>query len=131
MIEKDSAGFSQMKGKLMLGKFENNQISSLDVIGNSEVIKYSRDEFYKLIAISRMQSSKNIYITFKDNQIQFIDFVEKPDGKTYPPSKFPEDQAILKGFLWRESERPKTKEGIFIYDEDEIREKTPMEVSGE
>ena len=131
MIEKDSAGFSQMKGKLMLGKFENNQISNLDVIGNSEVIKYSRDEFYKLIAISRMQSSKNIYITFKDNQIQFIDFVEKPDGKTYPPSKFPEDQALFKGFLWRESERPRNKEEIFIYDEEESPDKAPEELSRE
>lgn len=131
MIEKDSAGFSQMKGKLMFGKFENNQIANLDVIGNSEVIKYIRDEYYKLIGISRMQSSKNIFINFAENKIQYINFIEKPDGKTYPPSKFPEDQKQFKGFLWREGERPKTKEEIFIYDEEPALKEAPEELSRE
>ena len=38
----------------------------------------------------------------------------KSDGKTYPPSKFPDDLSKLKGFLWREEEQPKTKDDIFI-----------------
>lgn len=124
MIEKDSAGFSQLKGKLMNGKFENNDLSTLDVVGNSEVIYYIRDEYYKLVGISRMQSSRNIFIHFKNNTIDTIDFIEKPDGKTYPPSKFPEDQEKFKGFIWRESERPKTKDDIFIHDEDDDKEAT-------
>ncbi len=124
MIEKDSAGFSQLKGKLMNGKFENNDLSTLDVVGNSEVIYYIRDEYYKLVGISRMQSSRNIFIRFKNNTIDTIDFIEKPDGKTYPPSKFPEDQEKFKGFIWRESERPKTKDDIFIYDEEDDKEAT-------
>jgi hypothetical protein len=51
-----------------------------------------------------------------DNSIDFIDFLRKPDGLTYPPSKFPKELGLFKGFLWREKERPKTKEAIFIYD---------------
>ena len=35
------------------------------------------------------------------------------DGKTYPPSMYPENDKRLKGFLWRESEQPKKKEDIF------------------
>ena len=36
------------------------------------------------------------------------------DGKTYPPSLYPENDKRLKGFIWRESEQPKTKEDIFL-----------------
>ena len=35
------------------------------------------------------------------------------DGKTYPPSLFPENDRRIKGFIWRETEQPKTKEDIF------------------
>jgi uncharacterized lipoprotein YddW (UPF0748 family) len=63
-----------------------------------------------------MQSSKNIFITLENNQINTVDFNVKPEGKTYPPSKLPKEEKLLKGFIWREDERPITKEAIFISD---------------
>ena len=123
MIQKDSAGFSQLKGKYMYGKFENNNLKWLNVVGNSEVVFYIRDEFQKLIGISKMESSSNIFITMKENEIEIIDFVKKPEGKTYPPSKLPEDKKLLKGFIWRENERPLTKEAIFIHNKPQVIEK--------
>ena len=116
MVQKDSIGYSQMKGKNMYGKFENNKLISLNNVGNSEVLFYGRDESKKLIGITRMNASKNIFITFLDNDINTISFIKSPEGKTYPPSKFPEDQKLLKGFIWRESERPVDKDAIFIHD---------------
>jgi lipopolysaccharide export system protein LptA len=120
MVQKDSAGFSQLKGKNMFGKFEKNKLRSLDVVGNSEVIFFLRDEAQKLIGISTKKSSKNIFIIIEDNEIVSIDYIEMPDGKTYPPSEFeilPEQNKFLKGFIWREDERPLTIEDIFIHDE--------------
>ncbi len=119
MIQKDSVGFSQLKGKNMYGKFEENKLKFLDVVGNSEVIFYLRDESQKLIGITTKQCSKNIFITMDNNEIVGIDYFGKPDGKTYPPSEFkvlPEQKKFLKGFVWREDERPLTKEDIFIHD---------------
>ncbi len=119
MIQKDSAGFSQLKGKNMYGKFEDNALKTLDVVGNSEVVFFGRDELQKLIGITKMQSSKNIFITLKDNEIKTIDFIEMAEGRTYPPSEFEkltEQEKLLRGFIWREEERPLTKEGIFIHD---------------
>ena len=119
MIQKDSAGYSQLKGKNMYGKFLNNQLKTLDVVGNSEVVFYIRDEFNVLVGINKMMSSKNIFITLGDNQIEQVDFIQKPEGKTYPPSEFEnlnENEKLLKGFIWREDERPKKKEDIFIKD---------------
>lgn len=119
MVQKDSAGFSQMKGKNMYGKFENNTLKTLDIVGNSEVVFYGRDEFQKLIGITKMKSSKNIFITLENNEIITVDFIEMPDGKTYPPSEFDklsEQEKLLKGFTWRDDERPLTKEAIFVHD---------------
>jgi len=123
MVQKDSAGFSQLKGKNMFGKFKNNALKSLDVVGNSEVVFYIRNDLQELVGIMRMKSSKNIFITMENNEIETIDFIEKPEGKTYPPSKLPEKEKILKGFIWREKERPLNKDGIFIYDKLETKEK--------
>jgi lipopolysaccharide export system protein LptA len=114
MIQKDSAGFSQLKGKNMYGKFFKNQLISLNAIGNSEVIFYIRNEHQKLVGISKMKSSNNIFITLENNQINTVDFNVKPDGKTYPPSELPKDEKLLKGFIWREDERPVSKEDIFV-----------------
>lgn len=117
MVQKDSAGYSQLKGKFMYGKFKSNALKTLDVVGNSEVIFYVRNDLQELVGITKMKSSKNIFITMENNEIETIDFIEKPEGKTYPPSKLPENEKILKGFIWRENERPLNKEGIFIYDD--------------
>lgn len=123
MIQKDSTGYNQLKGKNMYGKFKNNKLNSLNDIGNSEVIFYLRDEYQKLMGISKMKSSDNIFITLESNTINSIDFNKKPDGKTYPPSEFeklnPKDRTF-KGFIWREDERPLTKEAIFIHDKQRI-----------
>jgi hypothetical protein len=105
-----------MKGKNMYGKFKDNELNTLDVVGNSEVIFYGRDENQKLIGISKMQASKNIFITLENNEISTIKFFTMATGNTYPPSKLPDTERLLKGFAWRENERPLTKEDIFIHD---------------
>ena len=115
IIQKDSAGYSQIKGKNMYGKFLNNQLSTLLTKGNGQVINYARDENQILIAILNMICS-NILFELTDNSIQTIQFLMKPEGKTYPPSKFPEELEILDGFIWREKEQPLTKEDIFKHD---------------
>ena len=112
IIQKDSIGFSQIKGKNMFGKFVDNQLSSLLTKGNGEVINYARDEENKLILIFNMICS-NILFNLSENSIQTIKFLQKPEGKSYPPSKYPDDLKFLKGFIWRENEKPLVKEDIF------------------
>jgi lipopolysaccharide export system protein LptA len=120
MVKKDSAGFSQLKGKNMLGKFKNNNIESLDAIGNSETLFFLRDENDKLFGIDKKQSSNNILILFENDDVKRIDYFKTITGKTYPPSEFEklkDEEKVLTGFIWREDERPLTKEDIFIKDE--------------
>ncbi|MDO6802357.1 OstA-like protein [Wenyingzhuangia sp. 1_MG-2023] len=115
IVQKDSVGYNQIQGKNMFGKFENQKLSSLLVKGNGAVVNYARDEKGALNAIMNIECS-NIQFTFEESKIKEILFLKKPDGKTYPPTQFPEDKKLLKGFLWRQSERPLTKEDIFIHD---------------
>ncbi|WP_299527739.1 OstA-like protein [uncultured Lutibacter sp.] len=128
IIKKDSAGYTQLKGKNMYGKFENNSLKSLITIGNSESIIFLRNEFQMLIGIDKKESSKNIYIELENNEFSFIDYNTSIKGKTYPPSDFeklPPEKKLFKDFIWRENERPLTKDDIFN------REDTPNKIKGE
>ncbi len=127
MISKDSLGYNQIKGRMIYGLFNKNNLDTLLVDGSSEVISYNREEGQKLEGITKMKSSK-IFFTLKENDIQSINFLTNPEGTTLPLSDYTEDEIkeyleakhpsekILKGFQWRIDEKPKTKEDIFPKD---------------
>lgn len=117
VIQQDStAGFNQIKGMDLYGKFKDDKISEIYVSGNGQMINYNRDENKELIGITAMTCS-NMHFKFdEEGSLEELYYLVAPDGKTYPPSKFPEEQAKLPDFIWRDDERPKDKEGIFVYD---------------
>lgn len=116
IVQKDSAGYNQIKGRDLYGKFKDNDLRIADIIGNGEMIYYARDEKKnELIGIDKTTCSSMRFL-FKDSQITEARFLTKPEGDTYPPSKFPQEELKLKGFVWRENERPLTKDDIFIKD---------------
>lgn len=132
LIQKDSIdGFNQIKGRNMYAKFKENSLETVDFIGNGEILAYIREEKQKntnkkdsiklakekiqtLFGISKTTGSK-IHITFENKKIKNT-IVYKQETQTYPPSKLPENARKLKDFIWREEERPKVKEDIFIRD---------------
>ena len=117
IIKKDSAGFSQLKGKFIFGKFKDNKLKSLNIIGNSESIIFLRSESQELLGIDKKKCSQNIFIVMENNEFSYIDYNNAIEGKTYPPSEFnllsPKEQLFPK-FIWREEEQPLTKDDIFI-----------------
>ncbi len=122
MIQQDTISktqFNQIKGRDLLGKFKDNYLKDLLVNGNAESVFYHRDEkTNKLKTITKMIAS-DIEFIFENRHLEFIKYIKQTEGKTYPPSKYPKDLEKLKGFLWRESERPKSKEDIFIKSDEE------------
>lgn len=119
MIQKDSIddkNFNQIKGRNMFGKFENNDIRTLLVKGNAESLYYNRNEETQKLETITKEIASDIEFTLEDNEIYETKYFVKSEGKTYPPSKFPEEDRKFKGFIWREDEQPKTKEDIFIKD---------------
>ena len=124
IIEKDSlseAGFNQIKGVLLDGLFKNGELSEIEITKNTEVIYYMySDEDNELIGIDKTTCSRLKMIT-EDNQIKDITFFVSPDGELLPEKDLPINERKLKGFIWRDDERPKNISDLFS-DEDKLFE---------
>ena len=121
IISKDtlSTGYNQVKGQNLYGKFEDNKLREVDIIKNTEVIYYMRNDNQELIGINKSVCSK-INMLLDKNTIETITNFNQIDGDIYPESELPENARKLRGFIWRGDERIKTKEDIFPAEENEI-----------
>lgn len=116
IVQKDSIGFNQIKGRDLFGRFEKNDLREVDIVGNSEMIYYIRDEKTKdLMGIDKTKCSSMNFL-FEKNEITDAKFKTDVDSETFPESEFSEELRKLRGFIWRASERPLTKDEIFIKD---------------
>lgn len=115
LVSRDTldAGYNQISGQRLIGLFnEDNKIYNVDVIKNSEVIYFARNSENELIGINKSKSS-NINIKITGNSIDEIRLIKQIDGDLYPESKFPDNARLLKGFDWRDNERPSSVEDLF------------------
>ena len=114
LVSKDTlgTGFNQVKGQNLFGKFLEGKLHEVDVIKNTEVIYYMRNDFQELIGINKNVSSK-INIIFDKNAIEDITFFKQVDGTIYPEKELLEPDRKLRGFVWRGEERIKSKDDIF------------------
>ena len=112
LVQKDSAGYNQLKGERLIGLFTNNELDTINIIKNTQVIFFSRNEKDELVGINNTLSS-SIQIYLKNQKIIGIQFLKQAKGKVYPPSQFPENARILPGFIWRGEERLFKVEDLF------------------
>ena len=117
VISEDSLGdgFNQISGKVLYGLFENNELNTIDVIKNAETIYYLRNSENELVGIDKSKSG-SIKIFISENQIDELRKINQIGGKTYPEVEFPEKEKKLKGFIWRNEERPRTVDDLFSDD---------------
>jgi lipopolysaccharide export system protein LptA len=113
IIQKDSAGFNQVKGERLIGLFTNNELDTINIEKNTQVIFFSRNEEQELVGINNTISS-SIQMYLENQQIRGIRFNKKVNGKLYPPSQFPENARILPGFNWYGDERLFNVNDLFI-----------------
>lgn len=115
MISKDTLGdgYNQISGQKLFGHFnEKNELYLVDIIKNAETIYYLRNDKNELVGIDKAKSG-SIKIWLTDNTIDEVRKIKQVDGSTYPESEFPENGRRLRGFDWREDERPKSVEDLF------------------
>lgn len=115
MVQIDSAGYNQTKGRNILGKFKDNDLKIIDVVGNAETLQYVRNAEEELVGIDKTRAS-TIHITMENKKINTIKFDGNPEGKMYPEEDIHVNDRKLKGFSWRIIEKPLTKEDIFKHD---------------
>lgn len=117
VISKDTlgTGYNQISGKRLNGLFVKNELSTIDVIKNAETIYYLRNSDNELVGIDKSKSG-SIKIWVSKNAIDELRKLNQIGGMTYPESDFPEKERILKGFNWREEERPQSVDDLFSDD---------------
>ena len=114
IINKDSlgTGFNQISGQKLYGNFINNELKEIDIIKNAESIYYLRNSENELVGIDRSKSGK-IKILLDNNSIEKFKKINQIDGNTYPEDEFLEELKFLKGFYFREEERPNSIKDLF------------------
>lgn len=116
IISKDSTTtFNQIKGKVMVGYFHNNELYKITVSGNSETVYFIRDDISgELIGINKAVSS-NMLIYLKDRKITNITYVKQPKAPLYPEKDLHPQDLRLRGFNWHGYNRPWNKKDIFFW----------------
>lgn len=124
LIAKDTlgTGYNQIKGQNLYGKFRDNKLYEVDVVKNTEVIYFMRNDENELVGIDKSKSSQ-INMTLLENQIETITFFNRTEGIMYPETELPENTRKLRGFIWRGDERIRSKDDIFPPEENEYEQK--------
>ena len=111
----DSIKFNQISGKTLIGFIFQNELKTIEVSGNAVTLYYLKNKD-RYSGTNRLESSK-ITVHLVKGKIDIIDFFPKPEGKTIPLKEMTADDALLKGFEWRESEKPKNRFDLYVIDE--------------
>ncbi len=115
--KEDSLHYNQIRGKYMKGFFNDNKLVRVNVSGNGQTIYYAKEKnketkLDELKAVNKADCS-DLHIYLKDNQINKITFITKPDATLYPLEQVDVKEFKLKGFSWRANERPETVADVF------------------
>src|SRR5690606_14954585 len=115
IISKDSlgTGYNQISGMRLVGLFDdNNELYNIDITKNAQSIYYLRNDEDELEGIDKSKSGA-INIKISNKEIEEVTKINQVDGDLYPESKYPESEKLLRGFDWRDEERPRSVEDLF------------------
>jgi lipopolysaccharide export system protein LptA len=112
--------FNQVKGRKMTSYFKNGTIGHVVIEGNGESIYYVLQEqedtlktdtaryLVKVTLLTGMNKMicSNMRINFDAGKISNVSSYVKPDASFFPPHELKPEDERLKGFVWRETEKP-------------------------
>ena len=105
--------YNQMGGRTITGYFVKGNIDYVRVKGSpAESIYYPQDEDSAYVGMNR-SSGDVIDIFFINKELNKVVFVNDVNGTLYPLRQIPAGEDRLKGFLWLDKRRPKTKFELF------------------
>lgn len=118
VISRDTLiNFNQIKGRKMTAYFRQQKINKVIVEGNGESIYFALEENKKdstqakAMGMNKIICS-NMTIRFKEGKVSTLHFYTKPEANFIPPHELHEEERKLKGFNWREKERPARKDVV-------------------
>ncbi len=124
----DSTKFNQIKGKVITGYFKDNKLNQMFVDGNAESVYYVKDDS-AYVGLNHQVSSR-IKMNFADGKLSGINFIRAIQASTKPIDKLSDEDKILKGFIWKPKDRPRSKEEIIPQlAKKEARPKAPVKAA--
>jgi lipopolysaccharide export system protein LptA len=102
--------YNQIKGKLVVAHFAQNDLYKVDVFGSGQTVYYLRDSLKLSGALNA--TSVDIFFYIKNRAIQKINYVANTDSKVVPPKDIDVKELTLKGFSWQQDRRPKSRYDI-------------------
>lgn len=113
VISKDSLlNYNQIKGRKMTASFNDKKINKVVVEGNGECIYYALSEEEESAMGMNKIICSNITIRFKDGKVNTLSFYTQPEGNFIPPHELKKEDMTLKGFSWKEKEKPLKKDVV-------------------
>ncbi len=105
--------YNQVEGRTLNGYFRSGELDYMRVRGiPAESAFYPQDEDSAFTGLNRCRGDQ-IDIFFRNRDVHKIKFINQVDGVLYPIDQIPEGQRLLKGFIWLESRRPKSRIELF------------------
>ncbi len=111
--KEDSLRFNQIRGKMMTGYFQKNKLYLVNVQGNGQTLYFAKEK-NELKAVNRADCS-DLRVYLKNNKVDKITFITKPDATLFPLDKVDIKELKLKDFKWKENDRPNSAKEIFIW----------------
>lgn len=110
--------FNQVKGKLMIVYYDQNDIKLAKVIGNAQAITYADDQNEKTKEVERigiaLSTCGTIEAEFEGRKVQIISCNVGANTDIYPMSMISREKRFFPDFNWNTKDRLRKWEDIFL-----------------
>ena len=96
--EIDSLSFNQISGINMQANFKENDLDSINVLGNGESIYYIQDDITEEIVGLNKIICSDMRIQIEDRSLKNINFLQKPDATLFPIAEINSELMWLKHY---------------------------------
>ena len=131
IVQEDSAGFNQIKGKKIIGLFrDDNELYRVNAYEDGETVYFIRDG-EDVTGVNKLKST-DVVILIEDRKAQEVNHIGNPEGEMIPPNEFDQDELTLSGFKWQIKLKPVDKHDIFNWRDDSVESSgTDQQSAGE
>jgi len=110
--------FNQIKGKLMIIYYKDNDINLAKVIGNAQAITYADDTNEKTKEVERigiaLSTCGTIEAEFEERRVQIISCNIGANTDIYPMSQISREKRFFPDFNWNTKDRLRKWQDIFV-----------------
>ena len=104
----EAQAYNQIKGTRIDGHFTDGSLDSMQTKGSVESLYFVQDDDSAFVGVNEV-TSDILDAYFAEKKLNKIVFRSEATGTFSPIKDKKPEETKLKGFIWREAERPKTK----------------------